>query len=146
MPFRAAEQIWLQVSSLVFSRCGDAVKDWIEDMAGSWAFKQIVPSHFDALVPCTGRELIAAYQRSSDVYGNDAAAAEPAAADGAGAGGFLQQLLALRLAGGRPGETVLNAADLKALEWLNRNLESIGAVKKRPRKPVALNKGERGGE
>lgn len=121
----------------MFSRCGDAVREWIEDMEESWAFRQIVPCHFDAPVPCTGRELIAAYQRSSDVYADDVSAAGAPGDGGATGGGFLQQLLALRLAGGRPGETVLDAADLKALETLNRVLENIGAVKKRPRKPNA---------
>ena len=90
---------WLQVGSLVFSRCGEAVREWIEDMAESWAFKQIVPCHFDAPVPCTGRELIAAYQRSSDVYADDTTAGGTAASatDGsAGGGGFLQQLAQLR--------------------------------------------------
>lgn len=131
----------MQVSSLVFSRCGEAVREWVEDMAESWAFKQIVPSHFDAPVPCTGRELIAAYQRSSDVYADGDDADSARTADGGG-GGLLQKLLALRMAGSRPGENVLDAADLKALEFLNRLLEKIGAVNKRPRKPAALRNGE----
>ena len=52
----------------MYSRCGEYVRKWIEAMAEDWDFKQIVPAHFAAPIPCTGRELVAAFQRSTDVY------------------------------------------------------------------------------
>jgi hypothetical protein len=48
------------------------MRDWLEDIAENWNFNKIVPSHFDAPVQCGPKELIAAFQRSTAVYGNDA--------------------------------------------------------------------------
>ena len=128
----------MQVSSLVFSRCQAAVRAWIEDLVADWDFKQVVPSHFDAPVPCNGQELVAAFQRSTDVYSvTDAQRAEAGEIDD-GQGepeapqGLLQQLLALRRAGSKPGENVLDPTDLKALENLNWFLEVTRSVDKRP--------------
>jgi hypothetical protein len=45
---------------------------------------------------------------------------------------FLQRLLMSRLAGSKPGESVLDTADLKALEGLNQLLEASKAIKIRP--------------
>lgn len=47
-----------------------------------------------------------------------------------------------RLAGSKPGETVLDKADLKALEGLNQILEASKAVKMRPRSPLANDSSE----
>ena len=139
-----------QVSSLVYSRCSGAVRAWLDDMIADWDFRQLVPSHFDAPVPCTGRELIAAFQRSSDVYSaatggsgrtmpevEREGAAGPGRNDenggrGSGGGGFLRRLLELRKAGSKPGEDVLDPADLKALENINWFLETLRAVDRRP--------------
>jgi hypothetical protein len=128
----------VQVSSLVYSRCQAAVREWLADMVESWDFKQVVPSHFDAPVPCNGRELIAAFQRSTDVYNaahgegrrgtNTTEDGQQQKFEGLG---FLQQLLELRKAGSRPGENVLDPADLKALENVNGFLEGIRAVARR---------------
>lgn len=52
------------------------------------------------------------------------------------AGGFLQRLLTSRLAGSKPGESVLDAADLQALEGLNKVLEASKSVTVRPKGPL----------
>lgn len=44
---------------------------------------------------------------------------------------LLQRLLALRRSGSRPGENVVDASDLKALDNINWFLEATGAIKKR---------------
>lgn len=41
-----------------------------------------------------------------------------------------------RLAGSKPGESVLDEADLQALEGLNKILEATKAVKVRPQGPL----------
>lgn len=58
----------VQVGSLVYSRCGETMRKWIDSMAADWDFKQIVPAHFSAPFPCTGKDLISAFQRSTTVY------------------------------------------------------------------------------
>jgi hypothetical protein len=117
------------------------VREWLADISDSWDFKQVVPSHFDAPVPCSGRELIAAFQRSTDVYSE----ADKERTGGSKSGvqgfkmdelGFLQQLMELRKAGSKPGENVLDPADLKALENVNWFLEAVRAVKRRRRTPT----------
>lgn len=71
----------------MYSRCGKYVRKWIEGMAADWDFKQIVPAHFAAPISCTGKELIAAFQRSTDVYEpevSDKGATERGSGDTAG--------------------------------------------------------------
>lgn len=121
---------------MVFSRCQATVREWIEDMCASWDFKHIVPAHFDAPVPCNGKELVAAFQRSTDVYSVTDAAARGAdvPAGPPEAKGLLRRLLELRLAGSKPGESVLDRRDLKALENINWFLEVTRSIDRRPGK------------
>ena len=117
----------MQVSELVYKRVPAAVRLWIEEIAADWSFNKIVPSHFDAPIICTPKDLIAAYQRSTSVYDGVSREEkeEPV--------GLLQQLLALRNTGSKPGVNVLNPNDLKALDNINWFLEALNVIDKAPK-------------
>lgn len=121
----------------MYSRIPVPVRTWIQEIADEWNFNKIVPCHFDAPIACGPRDLVAAFERSSAVYGSEASfdaslSVDNASADArAGSNWLLQRLLDLRRAGSKPGENVIDPGDLKALDNINWFLEKSGAIVKR---------------
>lgn len=57
------------VRVLVFSKTPGEVADWIDDMARSWRFKQIIPCHFDAPIAAGPADLRAAFAWAFEAAG-----------------------------------------------------------------------------
>lgn len=116
------------VRVLVFSKTPKEVALWIEDIASSWRFRQIVPCHLAAPIPSTPADLRAAFAWAYEAAGMKSPVragllSRVRAAVGLSSGGGFR-----RGGAGKEEEDLFDSEDLKALQTLSKILNKVGVT------------------